>query len=153
MADKRVTWHFFNKYYLNRRFITIIIYYLLLYNILIKFYELGQVFLQNNARIYITKLSKKFFKSYSVWVINYLLYSPNFNLIKYLWAALKAKFIKFYPNLYNILDNREIKYKIIKKAIKTIFNIMLGEAQQELLKQLIKSIPARLQTVKDINNQ
>ena len=73
------------------------------------------------------KLSKEFFKFYGVWVVKHPLYSPNFNLIKHLWAALKTKFIKFYPNLYNILGNWEIKHKVIKEVIKTIFNIILGE--------------------------
>ena len=127
IIDGRVIWRFFNKYYLNRRSVIITAYYLLLYNIPIKFYEPGQAFLQNNVRIYIIKLNKEFFKSHSIWVIKYPLYSPNLNPIEHLWAALKTKFIKFYPNLYNIPSNQKTKYKIIKEAIKATFNIMLGE--------------------------
>ena len=41
IVDKRVIWCFFNEYYLNRRFITVVTYYLLLHDILIKFYKLG----------------------------------------------------------------------------------------------------------------
>ena len=144
MVDGKVIWRFFNKYYLNGRSIIIIIYYLLLYSIFIKFYKLGQVFLQNNTKIYTIKLNKKFFKSYNIWVMKYFLYLPDLNLIKHLQAVFKTKFIKLYLNLYNIPGNQKIKYKIIKKAIKAIFNTILGEAQQELPRQLIKIIPARL---------
>ena len=84
MADRRVIWRFFNKYYLNRRSATVIIYYLLLYNILIKFYKLGQAFLQNNTRIYIIKLNKEIFESHNIWVVKYPPYSPDLNPIKHL---------------------------------------------------------------------
>ena len=129
MADKRVIWRFFNKYYLNKRSAIITAYYLLLYNILIKFYKPGQAFLQNNAKIHTIKLNKEFFEFHSIWVVKHPPYSPNLNPIKHLWAALKAKLTKLYPNLYNISGNRKTKYKVIKKVIKAIFNIMLGEAQ------------------------
>ena len=144
IANRRVIWCFFDKYYLNGRSAIAATYYLLFYTIFIKFYKLGQAFLQNNIRIYTTKLNKEFFKFYSVWVVKYLLYLPDLNPIKHLQAALKAKLIEFYLNLYNIPGNREIKRKVIKEVIKAIFDIMLGEAQWELLRQLIESMPARL---------
>ena len=107
--------------------------------------------MQYNIRIYTAKLSKEFFESHSVWVVKYPLYSPNLNPTEHLWAALKAKLIELYPNLYSIPGNRETKHKVIKEVIKAIFNTMLGEAQWELPRQLIKSMPAHLQAVKDAN--
>ena len=151
MADGRVIWRFFDEYYLNKRSATAATYYLLLHDVLIKFYEPRQAFLQENARIYTAKLNKEFFESHGVWVMKHPPYSPNLNPIEHLWAALKAKLIELYPNLYSIPGNRETKRKVIKEAIKATFDTMLGEAQWELPRQLIESMPARLQAVKDTN--
>ena len=129
MADGRVIWRFFDEYYLNGRSATAAAYCLLLHDVLIEFYEPGQAFLQDNARIHTAKLSKEFFESHGVWVVKYPPYSPDLNPIEHLWAALKAKLTELYPNLYSIPGNRETKRKVIKEAIKTTFNTMLGEAQ------------------------
>jgi len=62
----------------------------------------------DNAPIYALNLVKKWLKTHSVWTLDFPPYSPNLNLIKHLWLALKRKVLKLYPELKQMDKVRRI---------------------------------------------
>ena len=51
---------------------------------------------------------------HSVWTLDFSLYSPNFNLIKYLWLVLKRKILELYLELKQIGQSKEDLERLIK---------------------------------------
>jgi transposase len=65
------------------------------------------IFMQNNASIYIVKKIKKWFKDKGIPILNWPVYNPDLNLIKYLWAQLKQWMNDNHPELNEISKSEE----------------------------------------------
>ena len=62
------------------------------------------MFMQNIALIHSARKTKAWFEEMNIKVMKWLPYSPNLNLIENLWALLKKKAFKVYPDLASLKD-------------------------------------------------
>lgn len=53
----------------------------------------------DNAPVHTAKESKKYLARHRIWTIEWLPYSPDLNLSKYKWWALKRKLHELFPKL------------------------------------------------------
>ena len=62
-------------------------------------YKPLDIYQMDNTLIYISNLVKEWLETHGVWTLDFPPYSPNLNLIKHLWRALKRKILKLYLEL------------------------------------------------------
>lgn len=74
---------------------------------LIKYYEEGLVFMQDNASIHTAKEVKEWFANYDVQTTNWPPYSLDLNPIENAWFALKVLALKMFPDIMNGSGNTE----------------------------------------------
>ena len=103
-------------------------------------YELGELFLHDNARIHTAEITQDQLNDYDVLVLDQPLYSPDLNLIKYMWLALKRKLYKLYSK-FNIIGKLEEDQKRFKASLKEV----QAAIPNKLISTLILSILDRLE--------
>jgi transposase len=110
---------------------------------LLPYYEAGDLFQQDNAKIHVSDSSKYWFEQHGIWVIDWPAHSPDLNPIEHVWKALKAEMYKKFPNLYALKRN-ELDIAKFKEMLRIAWNAI----PQELIDRLINSIPRRLKAVR-----
>ena len=110
---------------------------------LIEFYELGQIFMQDNAPIHTAKKVRLWFEMYGVEVMEWPPYSPDLNPIKHLWYRLKELVLKHHPELLEVSgDNNKVREAMIKAMID-----VWPKVGRELMNNLIDSMTTRVNAV------
>jgi transposase len=66
---------------------------------LLPYYQPGDQFLQDNARIHTSKVTKEYLERHGIWTVNHPPYSPDLNPIEHMWWALKSIVHITHPNL------------------------------------------------------
>ena len=110
---------------------------------LIPVYSLGRLFQQDNARIYLASLVQDQFETHRVQVIKWPACSPDLNLIKHAWKALKQQLYTLYPNL-DELKNNEADLMVLRARIEEAWE----RVDQRLIRRLVALIPKRLRACK-----
>jgi len=102
-------------------------------------WELGLVFMQDNAPIHRVRKSKLWFQEMGIEVMEWPPYSPDLNSIENLWALLKKEVYKVYPDLDSLKgkgDEAETQlFQILQKAWVNI--------REKVIEGLITSMPRR----------
>lgn len=62
-------------------------------------WELGIIFMQDNASIHGAKIVKKWFEEYGIPVMDWPPYSPDLNPIEYMWFPLKHGVYEVRPDI------------------------------------------------------
>ena len=106
---------------------------------LLPYYSPGEAFIQDNARIHTSAMSKEWLKSHSVWVIDWPPYSPDLNPIEHLWHYLKKLMYKHYPQ-FNNLGSSEEEMRAFCRALQKCWM----KIPNRLIRALILSMPRRL---------
>ena len=106
---------------------------------LVPYYQPGQVFMQDNARIHTSLDAREFLMDHGVWVMDWPPYSPDLNPIEHLWHRLKLIMYKEYPQFNQLGSSVEevaAFYHALKEAWLKIPNL--------LIRKVILSMPNRL---------
>ena len=81
---------------------------------LIPIYEPLDIYQMDNAPIHMSNLVKEWLETHGVWTLDFPLYSPNLNPIKYLWLALKRKILKLHLELEQMGQSKEDLERLIE---------------------------------------
>ena len=110
---------------------------------LTRFYEPGQIFIQDNAPIYTTKKVRLWFKMHGVEVMEWLFYSLDLNLIEHLWYRLKEFVYTRHLELIDVPGKDDNVYKAMIKAMIDVW----PEVGEQLMHDLIDSMTTRVNAV------
>jgi hypothetical protein len=110
---------------------------------LLPVYTPGQFYQQDNAKIHVSNMAKRWFERYGIWVIDWPAHSPDMNPIEHVWKALKAILHRQHPEIHLLKDNRE-DICTLKGWIKEAWEAV----PQDLIDRLILSVPNRLQALR-----
>ncbi len=138
-----------NLYLLDRNFefkkhdYSTVFYIQILNHNLTDIWESELVFMQNNASIHRVRKSKLWFQEMSIEVMKWPSYSFDLNLIENLWALLKKKAYKVYPDLDKLKGKGEEAetqlFQILQKA--------WGNIREKVIEGLISSMPRRCEAL------
>ena len=109
---------------------------------LLPYYQPGDRFLQDNARVHTSQATKKYLERHGVWVIDHPPYSPDLNPIEHLWWALKQAMHQIFPEFDTIGEAQE-DWDRFCEALKEVWLSI----PDSLIRQLIHSMPRRLAAV------
>lgn len=106
---------------------------------LLPIYDAGRIFQQDNARIHVSGIAKRWFEDHGIWVIDWPPHSPDMNPIEHVWRALKGILHRNHPYIHllkNNQDDRDLLISWIKEAWNAV--------PQTLIDNLILSVPRRV---------
>jgi len=106
-------------------------------------YEPGKFFLQDNARIHVSKATKAWFERHGIWVYPHPPHSPDLNPIEHVWKKIKEILHRDFPKLC-YLTNNEANVARVEAALKTAW----WRVPQGLIDNLIRSMPRRMEAVR-----
>ena len=106
-------------------------------------WESDLIYMQDEASIHTACIIKKWLADNEIEVIDWSLYSSDFNLIKHVWRHLKKWIHKHYSELETLTDNDQI----IKKHMIEILQETWAALNDEFLENLIKSMKRQIKTV------
>jgi transposase len=107
---------------------------------LLPYYQPGDRFLQDNARVHTSVETKGYLERHGIWCLNYPPWSPDLNPIEHMWWALKRIVHQRCPELDTIGESQE-DWDRFCKALKEGWQLI----PDTLVRQLIHSMPRRLQ--------
>ena len=110
---------------------------------LLPFYEPGDPFMQDNARIHRSNAVKEFLESRGIWTIKWPAHSPDLNPIEQVWKALKAKIYEIEPSFQYLKDNMSHQ-AYAREVVESAWAAL----DPGLIYRLIGSIPRRLNAVR-----
>ncbi len=106
-------------------------------------WESELVFMQNNASIHRVRKSKLWFQENDIEVMKWPSYSLDLNPIENLWALLKKKAYKVYPDLDSLKDKgNEAETQLFQILQRAWTNL-----REEVMEGLISSMPERCAAV------
>ncbi len=109
-------------------------------------YVPGRFFLQDNAKIHVSIAAREWFESHGIWVQAHPAHSPDLNLIKHVWKAMKAILRKMFPDLHLLKNNQENRARVTE-AVKAA----QWAVPQDLIDSLIESMPRRIKAVRKVH--
>ena len=139
-----ITWCFADEYYGSNRTLNAEGYRRLLRDILPRIYQLGQPFLQDNARPHIAHLTIQLLEELGIWVLPHPFRSPDFNPIEHMWKKLKELVHMLHPELLVMRGGKKAKKNALKDAIAQAFRVMKEDTDSHLIEHLLKSMPRRM---------
>ena len=110
---------------------------------LLRNYQAGDQFLQDNAPVHRAHITAAFMQRHGIQVVNFPSYSPDLNPIEHMWWMLKRTLRKLYPELATISTSEEEWEKLCKALKKAWRKIPCA-----FIKKLILSMPRRLRAVR-----
>jgi hypothetical protein len=110
---------------------------------LLPYYEPGDIFQQDNAKIHMSNATKKWFESKGIWVIEWPAHSPDSNPIEHVWALLKRELYRRFPNLHTLKKNA-----LNIAEFERMLTVAWEAIDQRLIDKLIASMERRLRAVK-----
>jgi transposase len=99
----------------------------------------SQQFMQDNARVHTSRLTRAWLAEHYITPITWPAYSPDLNPIEHLWYHLKKRMYKFYPQYNNYMRAVE-EWDGFCRALKECWRRIPGA----LIRSLILSMPRRL---------
>jgi len=108
-----------------------------------KCFELGRIFMRDNASIHAAKKVKKWFEDQGVPLLNWAPYSPDMNPIEHVWAKMKEWICKSHPELIKIGKSQHA-YDQLAQAIVEAWDAL----DQEYIDELIRGMPRRVETLR-----
>ena len=93
--------------------------------------------MQNNALIHSARKTKAWFEEMNIEVMKWSPYSPDLNLIENLWALLKKKAFKVYPDLTSLKDKDDGAETKLFEILQQVWSNM----REEVIEWLIVSMP------------
>ena len=105
--------------------------------------DYNSIFMQNNAPIHKAHAVQAWFRDMAIELVNWPPYSPDLNPIKNLQKMLKAKIIKFHPELVTIKDNNTTQAYLILCAQKA-WDLL----KEEILDKLASGMQKRVDAIK-----
>jgi hypothetical protein len=106
-------------------------------------YKPGERFMQDNAKVHTSKLTKKWLEERGIWTIEHPPYSPDLNPIEHIWWALKRKLHELHPEFDLLKDSQEEWHRFCEGLKEAWLAI-----PDSLIKKLIHSMPRRLEAVR-----
>jgi len=106
-------------------------------------WESELLFMQDNAFIHAVKKSKLWLQEMNIKVMNWPSYSPDLNPIENLWALLKKKAYKVYPDL----DSLQSKDDEAETQLFQILQQAWGNIREKVIDELIFSMLRRCAAV------
>ena len=103
--------------------------------------DLGYIFMQDNASIYIALKVRDQFREYSIPIMNWPPYSLDLNPIEHVWWLLKKMLIETYPELLTASRKLENDIKAMEEALKDCQD----QLPRETFDALYESMPARVE--------
>ena len=103
-------------------------------------YEVGELFLQDNARIHTAEVTMDWLDLHDVSVLDWPPYSPDLNPIEHMWLALKRTLHKLHPKFDTMGESVE-EWEAFEMGLKEAW----ATIPDELIKKLILSMPRRLE--------
>src|SRR5690606_20885409 len=110
---------------------------------LLPHYDETRHFQQDNAGIHRAAVVEGWLQQKGISWIEWPAHSPDLNPIEHVWAALKRRMKRMFPNLWNLKKN-EVDIEEFKRCIRLAW----WDISQEYIDSLIDSMPRRLKAVK-----
>lgn len=110
---------------------------------LLPYYQPGDIFQQDNAKIHQSKTTMEWLELKGIWVIDWPAHSPDLNPIEHVWAALKRELYRRFPHLHALKKN-ELDIVEFKRMVEVAWEAI----NQRLIDRLIDSMGRRLRAVK-----
>lgn len=107
---------------------------------LVKYYEEGLIFMQDNASIHTAGEGKEWFANYDIHTTDWPPYSPDLNPFENAWFALKALAPKMFPDIMNGSGNTEEHRVKIGECLQAAWRAL----PDSLFESLIESMPQRV---------
>lgn len=109
----------------------------------------GSIFAQDNAPTHKARIVQNWLRNWAanngVTLVDWPPYSPDLNPIENLWKLLKEEICQRYPNLKSMPKNEQ-SLELLRQAAVEVWE----DFGEELLENLILSMPRRLQAVVDV---
>jgi transposase len=110
---------------------------------LLRNYQRGDLFQQDNARIHTARITREWLQRHHINVVNFPPYSPDLNPIEHMWWALKRTLHRLHPEMATIGDSAE-EWDQFCDALKEAWR----KIPDSLIRKLIFSMPHRLQALR-----
>jgi transposase len=109
---------------------------------MLRCWEPGLIFMQDNAPIHTSHIVRNWFTEQSIPVVDWPPYSPDLNPIEHIWWHLKNKVLELYPELEQMGNGEDAKEALENALIKAWDAI-----DDSIIKSCLESMPRRRDAV------
>jgi hypothetical protein len=106
----------------------------------VKYYQEGLIFMQDNASIHTASVVTEWFANYDIQTTDWPPYSPDLNPIENIWFALKALALKMFPDIMDGSGDSEEQIQKIEECLQVAWKAL----PDSLFDSLIESMPRRV---------
>lgn len=100
------------------------------------------IFMQDGSRTHTAHRVRNWLRDEEFFVMDWPAYSPDLNPIENLWALLKDKLLKMFPELYHMPNSEETRWFLISAA-----QTAWSQIDPDILRRLSESMPRRVQAI------